>query len=451
MWPNSTASAAVRTLVAPTEQTLVRIQGTNAVPVSNVTVRNIIFAHSAPTYFEPYVVPSPGDWSVHRGGAVYVRDARGVALVNCTLARLGGNGVALDGEVFGAQIVGNDMLRIGGSVFIFVCFSILESTSEASRVYYGTSLVLRSSILFFASLSLFRSAIVIVGRVAGANSAAAEGVAEFASHTRISSNLVDGVGVIGKQSAAIFQANALATTIEGNVLFNGPRAGINFNDGFGGGDTVTRNVLFNWVRETRDHGPINTWDRAMYYNSSSANSTTMRWRHVTRNFIMTSLDRDRDTAGLFPAVDNDDGEFSVIYRYILRESRSQFDSLPLTSLTISGSRFYYVADNVVAYGGMKNFLGVDKTWSANLIVYPDRMWGDPCAMLWGGARNAFVNNTCVLGRPTLPSLPDASQAIGLDGGTGMDPCKLDFANATLRATTAFLASNAYYTQGGCVV
>ena len=38
--------------------------------------------------------------------------------------------------------------------------------------------------------------------------------------------------------------------------------------------------------------------------SSSANSTVMRWRHVTRNFIMTSLDRDRDTAGLYPA-----GEF----------------------------------------------------------------------------------------------------------------------------------------------
>ena len=29
----------------------------------------------------------------------------------------------------------------------------------------------------------------------------------------------------------------------------------------------------------------------------------------------------------------------------------------------------------------------------------------------------------------------------------MDPCKLDFDNATLRATTAFLAANTYYSQG----
>ena len=36
------------------------------------------------------------------------------------------------------------------------------------------------------------------------------------------------------------------------VLFNGPRAGINWNDGAGGGNNISLNVLFNWVRETSD-------------------------------------------------------------------------------------------------------------------------------------------------------------------------------------------------------
>ena len=94
----------MRTLIAPTQKTLVRIEGTHATPVTNVTLQNVIFAHSAPTYFEQYIVPSPGDWSVHRGGAVYMRNVRGVTLANCTLARLGGNGVALDGRVVGAQV-----------------------------------------------------------------------------------------------------------------------------------------------------------------------------------------------------------------------------------------------------------------------------------------------------------------------------------------------------------
>jgi hypothetical protein len=33
------------------------------------------------------------------------------------------------------------------------------------------------------------------------------------------------------------------------VMFNGPRAGINFLDGFGGGSLVESNALWNWVRE----------------------------------------------------------------------------------------------------------------------------------------------------------------------------------------------------------
>ena len=39
----------------------------------------------------------------------------------------------------------------------------------------------------------------------------------------------------------------------------GARAAV--NDGFGGGNNATRNLLFNTCRETGDHGPINSWDR----------------------------------------------------------------------------------------------------------------------------------------------------------------------------------------------
>jgi len=45
-----------------------------------------------------------------------------------------------------------------------------------------------------------------------------------------------------------FQAEAFGTILDGNIAFNGPRAGVNFNDGMGGNNTVTRNVLFNFCR-----------------------------------------------------------------------------------------------------------------------------------------------------------------------------------------------------------
>ena len=211
----------MRTLIAPTQKTLVRIEGTHATPVTNVTLQNVIFAHSAPTYFEQYIVPSPGDWSVHRGGAVYMRNVRGVTLANCTLARLGGNGVALDGRVVGAQVRWKNGKRkkdqmTAAYYFIFIFYISCTSSTHTHSV------TLRAQILGNDLLLIGGSAIVIVGRVAGADSADAEGVAEFPSLTRIARNLIDGVGVLGKQAAAIFQANALATTIEGNVLFNGP-------------------------------------------------------------------------------------------------------------------------------------------------------------------------------------------------------------------------------------
>ena len=44
-------------------------------------------------------------------------------------------------------------------------------------------------------------------------------------------NVVREVGVFGKQTSAFVQMIACNTTIQNSVMFNGPRAGINFNDG----------------------------------------------------------------------------------------------------------------------------------------------------------------------------------------------------------------------------
>ena len=35
-------------------------------------------------------------------------------------------------------------------------------------------------------------------------------------------------------------------------------------DGFFGDSNVTGNLVFEMVRETNDHGPLNSWDRPVY-------------------------------------------------------------------------------------------------------------------------------------------------------------------------------------------
>jgi hypothetical protein len=80
MLPNTTSASSSSTtnnkdgvatttikVVAPKLQTLVSVRGAAEDPAGgrdgsakNITLKGLTFAHSAPTYLEPYVVPSPG-------------------------------------------------------------------------------------------------------------------------------------------------------------------------------------------------------------------------------------------------------------------------------------------------------------------------------------------------------------------------------------------------------
>ena len=58
---------------------------------------------------------------------------------------------------------------------------------------------------------------------------------------------------------------------------------INLNDAFCHGHTIENNLLFNWVRETQDHGPINTWNRAAYMHVGKDGEPTNvpEWTHIS--------------------------------------------------------------------------------------------------------------------------------------------------------------------------
>ena len=75
--------------------------------------------------------------------------------------------------------------------------------------------------------------------------------------TYILRNYVREIGLIQKQSSMWCQAKACQTVLEANIAFNGPRAGINFNDGFGGATNVSHNLIFNQCRESG--GARGTW------------------------------------------------------------------------------------------------------------------------------------------------------------------------------------------------
>jgi hypothetical protein len=124
----------------------------------------------------------------------------------------------------------------------------------------------------------------------------------FPRWTKIRRNVCREIGTQEKQSSCWFQAKTAESSIERNVMFNGPRAMINLNDGFGGGSLVSQNVLFNSCRESGDHGVINTWDRTPYLTTIRTGTPSLlpAYNNVTENLFISNYNS-------FDGIDNDDG------------------------------------------------------------------------------------------------------------------------------------------------
>jgi len=152
------------------------------------------------------------------------------------------------------------------------------------------------------------------------------------------------VGLYEKQSSFFVQAKTAESKVLSNVFFNGPRAGINANDGFGGGDEIAYNLVFSTCRESGDHGPFNSWDRQPFLTTvrTGEPSMIMQWREIHHNFFIDNYSPQED-------VDNDDG-----------------------------SCYYKTHDNFLVYGGqaMKNdFGGHDNHHYDNVDAYVTRALG----------------------------------------------------------------------------
>lgn len=360
LWPNDTAAGPPPLLVLPVLETVL-VVGAGA---DGVALEDLTFAHTTDGLMEMYAVPAAGDWSLRRSAAVAVDGASDASLSRCTWARVGGNALLVTGAAQRTSVADADFYKPGGS------------------------------------------AIAVVGYIPRADGDAAN--ASYPNGVAIVRTVAEGVGVLGKQTSALFVSLACGVSVVDSVLFSGPRAGVNLNDDFCGGHAIERNVIFDWVRETQDHGPINTWGRQMYV---LGNTTTPLWTRVVGNAIFNGPSANRDLGNLFPSIDNDDG-----------------------------SALMWNARNVLIYGGAKNYLGQDKVWDSNLIVFPGRWSGDPCLCAWGGRNHVYSNNTCVAADTDFPLSLDSS----VEGNT----CAVNYSDAVAAPFLPLLTANTYHTASG---
>lgn len=209
------------------------------------------------------------------------------------------------------------------------------------------------------------------------------------------------------------------TTLYNNIFFNMPRAAINFNDGFGGGNVVKNNLIYNTCKESGDHGPINSWDRQTYATALGENGATILdplQTLIAENFIFANY-------GAAQAVDNDDG-----------------------------SSFYTIEHNVFydADGFKMDYGGHGSTFHNNMVV--TKMGASQCFDLGGflpGLGDAYYNNTCVMpgscGIGSLGFVPcDARQMAMHDNEYYLN----DFSNASIQCSGSNVPLKEMYERNG---
>merc|ERR1712196_63035 len=140
---------------------------------------------------------------------------------------------------------------------------------------------------------------------------------------------------------------------------------INANDGFGGGDEISHNLVFSTCRESGDHGPFNSWDRQPFLTTirDGTPSMTPAIRNIHHNFFIDNYSPQEN-------VDNDDG-----------------------------SAYYNTHNNFMVYGGngMKNdFGGHDNYHHDNIYAYVGQAIGFYDAPMLDGHEDKFYNNKVVL-------------------------------------------------------
>jgi hypothetical protein len=320
--PSTKPPPADTSYVAVLLETLVSINGTKADPVRNVTVQGITFRDAADITMEPWGVPSGGDWGLYRGGAIFIEGAEGISIQHNTLTRLDGNGVFVSGYTRDVTINDNEFSWIGCSPMASWGYTDENDGMDGQQPRY----------------------------------------------TYVLRNYVREFGHYEKQSSFWSNNKACLAQIEGNVVFNGPRAGINFNDGFGGGTNVTKNLIYNQCRESGDHGAMNAWDRTAYLSDVKYGEASYeaQMNSVDHNFIIANY-------GASQGFDTDDGS-------------SWYDI---------HDNFFFLADAwKMDYGGH------DSRFTGN-VVYHGANDGQNCVNTWpflAGHGAVWEGNRCILPR-----------------------------------------------------
>ncbi|MHC4791523.1 MAG: right-handed parallel beta-helix repeat-containing protein, partial [Planctomycetota bacterium] len=219
---------------APVLQRLIQFIADQYDPVRYITIEGFRITHTASTFMKKYWIPSGSDWSIHRGGTIFMEGARDCTIRNCWFDAVGGNAVFMNNYNRNNVVTGCKFTEAGDSAMCFV--GTLEFTNGTHKA--------------------------------------------FPYECKAHNNIIHDCGIFGKQVAGVYISRAKRITASHNLIYNMPRAGICIGDGTWGGHVIEFNHVYNCIRETWDHGPFNCWGREAFWCLTHAHSEgTFKYPH----------------------------------------------------------------------------------------------------------------------------------------------------------------------------
>ncbi len=316
-WPVDGLSVNEAVIEGVTLKHLVEITGTEDNPVKNISISGIKFEHAQRTVMEDYEPLLRSDWTIYRGGAVFIENSENIEVADCEFTNLGGNVIFVSKYNRDVKIAGNHIYNCGATAVSFVGD---PSAVRSPSFQYGEFVPLED-----------------MDTIKGPKNN------KYPSKCIVDDNLIYRIGRVEKQVAGVQISMAMDITVSSNSIYDIPRSGINVSEGTWGGHIIEYNDVFNTVLETSDHGAFNSWGRDRFW-------------HPNR--------------GVMNKIMADDPEmpyWDAIHTTEIRNNRFRCDHGWDIDLD-DGSSNYILSNNVCLNGGIKLREGFYRTVENNIMV-----------------------------------------------------------------------------------
>lgn len=219
---------------------LVDVRGTQVAPVTHISLAGFVFRHTARTFMDTKEPLLRSDWTIYRGGAVFITGAEDVKVLDSEFDQVGGNAVFVSGYARRILVRGCHIHDTGASGVCFV--------GDASAV--------RNPLFEYKQ----SKDLTKIDRTSGPKTD------DYPSDSAVEDCLIHGIGRVERQPAGVEISMATRITVRDTSIYDCARSGINVSEGTWGGHMIERVDVFDTVLETHDHGSFNSWGRDRYWD-----------------------------------------------------------------------------------------------------------------------------------------------------------------------------------------